>query len=119
MDLGPWPELHRGQRACAPDAHGLLPTSQKRPSAIVARHEGELTVAEAAARLNLPEGTIYCWLHKQRLPARRVTAGWHTLWLLRLEDAERLTSERSPGGRLPAASSGTRTEPGPRRLTQS
>lgn len=97
---------------------GVLSTSQKRPSATVVRQEGELTVAEAAARLNLPEGTIYCWLHKQRLPARRVTSGWHTLWLLRLDDAEQLMSTRTPGGRLPVATTGTKTEPAPSRPPQ-
>lgn len=80
---------------------GVLSNSPKRPSAIVARCEGELTVTEIAARLNLPEGTIYCWLYKKRLPARRVAAAWHTLWLLRLEDVEALLGRRSAGGRLP------------------
>ena len=41
---------------------GLRSTSQKRPSAIAARQEGELTVPEAAACLNLPErpSTLVC-----------------------------------------------------------
>ncbi len=80
---------------------GVLSTSPKRPSASVIRREGELTVAEVAARLSLPEGTIYNWLYKRRLPARRVTAAWHTLWLLRLEDVEALLRQRAGGGRLP------------------
>jgi excisionase family DNA binding protein len=80
---------------------GVLSTSPKRPSAVVARHEGELTVAEVSARLNLPEGTIYNWLYKRRLSARRVAAAWHTLWLVRLEDVEALLRQRLAGGRLP------------------
>ena len=80
---------------------GVLSTSPKRPSAVVARHEDELTVAEVAARLNLPEATVYNWLHKGRLPARRVAAAWHTLWLLRLDDVEALLCQRTGGGRLP------------------
>jgi excisionase family DNA binding protein len=80
---------------------GVLSTSPKRPSAIAARCEGEFTVAEIAARLNLPEGTVYDWLYKGRLPARRVVAAWHTLWLVRLEDAEALLRQRAGAARLP------------------
>ena len=80
---------------------GVLSTSPKRPSAIAARCEGEFTVAEIAARLNLPEGTVYNWLYKGRLPARRVVAAWHTLWLVRLEDVEALLRQRAGAARLP------------------
>ena len=80
---------------------GVLSMSPKRPSAVAVRHQDELTVAEIAARLNLPEGTIYNWLYKRRLSARRVAAAWHTLWLVRLEDVEALLRQRLAGGRLP------------------
>jgi excisionase family DNA binding protein len=80
---------------------GVLSTSPKRPSAVAVRHQDELTVAEIAARLNLPEGTIYNWLHKGRLTARRVAAAWHTLWLLRLDEVEALLRQRAGGSRLP------------------
>lgn len=83
---------------------GVLSDSPKRPSAVVARSEGELTVAEATARLNLPEGTIYAWLHNRRLLARRAAAAWHALWLVRLEDVEALLRQRGAGGRLPPKS---------------
>ena len=62
---------------------------------------GEFTVAEIAARLDLPEGTVYNWLYKGRLPARRVMAAWHTLWLVRLEDVEALLRQRAGAARLP------------------
>ena len=64
------------------------PLTPKRPSAVAARRTDEFTVTEVAARLNLPEGTVYNWLYKGRLPARRVVAAWHTLWLVRLEEVE-------------------------------
>jgi excisionase family DNA binding protein len=80
---------------------GVLSTSPKRPSAVAVRHQDELTVAEIAACLNLPEGTIYNWLYKGRLPARRVVAAWHTLWLVRLEDVEALLRQRAGAARLP------------------
>jgi len=80
---------------------GVLSTSPKRPSAVVARDEGELTVAEVAARLNLPEATVYNWLYKRRLPARRVAAAWHTLWLVRLDEVEALLRQRAGASRLP------------------
>ena len=55
----------------------------QRPSAVVARRTDEFTVTEVAARLNLPEGTVYNWLYKGQLPARRVVAACSTLWLVR------------------------------------
>jgi excisionase family DNA binding protein len=81
---------------------GVLSDNHSRPSAVVPRYDGEFTVAEIAARLNLPETTVYNWIYKQRLPARRVPAAWHTLWLIRLEDAEALLRQQTAGGRLPA-----------------
>ena len=80
---------------------GVVSTSPKRPGAVVTRHAGEFTVAEIAARLNLPEGTVCNWLYKGRLPARRVVAAWHTLWLVRLEDVEALLRQRAGAARLP------------------
>jgi excisionase family DNA binding protein len=82
---------------------GVVSTSPKRPSAVVARCAGELTVTEIAARLNLPEGTVYNWLYKGRLSARRVEAAWHTLWLVRLEDVE-AGAPPAAGGSGPASS---------------
>src|SRR4051812_48188319 len=83
---------------------GVVSTSPKRPSAVVARRTNELTVTEVAARLNLPEGTVYNWLYKGRLPARRVVAAWHTLWLVRLEEVEALLRQRAGAARLPPRS---------------
>jgi excisionase family DNA binding protein len=80
---------------------GLAPTRMARPSTIVARAEDEFTVAEIAAQLNMPEGTIYSWLYKQRLTARRVEAADRSLWLVRLGEVQQLLSQRGAGGRLP------------------
>ena len=80
---------------------GVVSTSPKRPSAVVVRCAGEFTATEVAARLNLPEGTVYNWLYKGRLPARRVVAAWHTLWLVRLEDVKALLRQRAGAARLP------------------
>jgi excisionase family DNA binding protein len=80
---------------------GLIPARLARPTAIVARGAGEFTPAEIAARLNMTEGTIYLWVYKARLPARRAEAADRSLWLIRLEDVEQLLRQRGPGGRLP------------------
>jgi DNA invertase Pin-like site-specific DNA recombinase len=80
---------------------GLVPARLARPTVIVARNAGEFTPAEIAARLNMPEGTIYSWLYKDRLPARRAEAADRSLWLIRIEEVERLLRQRGPGGRLP------------------
>jgi hypothetical protein len=81
---------------------GHISASPKRPSVVVERQGGESTVAEIAAHLNIPEGTIYSWVYKQRLSVRRVKAAWHTLYLLHSSDVEQLLRERTKGGRLPA-----------------
>jgi excisionase family DNA binding protein len=83
---------------------GVGSNSPKRPSAVVARRADEFTVSEVAARLNLPEGTVYNWLYKGRLPARRIVAAWHTLWLVRLEEVEALLRQRAGSARLPPRS---------------
>jgi len=80
---------------------GLVPARLARPTVIVARNAGEFTPAEIAARLNMPDGTIYSWLYKDRLPARRAEAADRSLWLIRIEEVERLLRQRGPGGRLP------------------
>jgi excisionase family DNA binding protein len=80
---------------------GLIPARLARPTAVVVRNEGEFTPAEIAARLNMPEGTVYSWLYKGRLPARRAEAADRSLWLIRLADVERLLRQRGPGGRPP------------------
>lgn len=81
---------------------GLTPSRIVRPSTIVTRSEDEFTVAEIAAHLDMPEGTIYSWLYKQRLPARRVEAAERSLWLIRLKEVQHLLSKRGGGGRLPS-----------------
>ena len=80
---------------------GLFPVRLARPSSLVKREAGEYTPCEVAARLNLPEITVYTWIYKQRLEGRRVEVADRSLWLVRLDDAERLVSQRGPGGRLP------------------
>ena len=66
---------------------GLLPDGRHRPSAVVDRAPDECTVAELSVRLDVPEGTIYRWLHTGQLKARKTTAVRHDLWLVRLQDA--------------------------------
>jgi hypothetical protein len=67
----------------------------------LSRSEDEFIVAEIAAHLNMPEGTIYSWLYKQRLPARRVEAAERSLWLVQLKEVQQLLGQRGAGGRLP------------------
>lgn len=66
---------------------GWLPDGRHRPSAVVERAEGELTVAELSARLGVPEGTIHRRPHKGLMPARKTTALNRDLWLVRLKNA--------------------------------
>lgn len=80
---------------------GLIPARLARPSAVVARNEGEFTPTEIAARLNMPEVTLYTWIYKGRLAARRAEAADRSLWLVKLDDVEHLIRQRGPSGRLP------------------
>ena len=66
---------------------GMLPDGRHRPSVVVDRAPDECTVAELSVRLDVPEGTIYRWLHTGQLKARKTTAVRHDLWLVRLQDA--------------------------------
>ena len=72
-----------------------------RAGGLIIADEGEFTPTEIAARLNMPEVTVYTWIYKGRLAARRAEAADRSLWLLRLDDVERLLCQRGPGGRLP------------------
>jgi hypothetical protein len=81
---------------------GLIPARLARPTAVVARSEGEFTPTEIAARLNMAPITVYTWIYKGRLTARRAAAADRSLWLVRLDEVEHLLRQRGRGGRLPA-----------------
>ena len=81
---------------------GIIPARLARPAAVVVRVGDELTPAEIAARLNMPEGTVYNWIHNGRLAARRAEAAGRSLWLVRFHDVQQLLRQRGPGGRLSA-----------------
>ena len=87
---------HRERGALLAAPAGWLPDGRHRPSAVIERAEGELTVAELSARLGVPEGTICRWLHKGLVPARKTTALNRDLWLVRLEDALAHDRQRRP-----------------------
>ena len=75
---------------------GLLPDGRHRPTLVVERAPDEFTVAELSVRLGVPEGTIYRWLHKGLVPARKTVAVNHDLWLVRLDDALAHDRQRHP-----------------------
>jgi len=80
---------------------GLIPSRAARPSAVVVREDGEFTPNEIAARLNMAPVTVYTWVYKGQVAARRVVAADRSLWLVKLTDVEQLLQQRGPGGRLP------------------
>ena len=84
---------------------GLTSVRPNRPSAVVVWEEGESTVTEVAARLNMPEGSLYTWIYKGRLAARRVEVGDRPVYLVRLDDVQHLFRQRGPGGCLPPRTS--------------
>lgn len=72
-----------------------------------ARQADEWTLAELSHRLDMPQQTLYRWLCRGFLNARRITLPSRSLWLVRADAAEleRLQSKRATAyqGRWPAA----------------
>lgn len=69
-----------------------------RPSCRVARQgPNERTLPELAACLDMPANTLFHWLHRGLLHARRAAAGGHSVWLIEADEAEiaRLRAMRS------------------------
>lgn len=67
------------------------------------RAPDELTISELAARLGAPSVTIHRWVTRGEVIARKVPVLTHSLWLIRVDDAElqRLRQRRSGGNRPP------------------
>ncbi|MFP5516701.1 MAG: recombinase zinc beta ribbon domain-containing protein [Alphaproteobacteria bacterium] len=60
-----------------------------RPSARVERlGPDERTLPELAARLEIPANTLYHWLRRGWLQARRASAGGHAVWLVEADEQE-------------------------------
>jgi hypothetical protein len=70
---------------------------RRSPSHQVVRQADELTLHELSQVLAIPEMTLYAWLRKGRLKARRDTSCSHPLWLIQADAAEleRLRALRS------------------------
>ena len=60
----------------------------------VERRPGEMTVTELAPALDLSVGTLYSWIRKEWLPARRVATSFRDIFLVRKADAENVAAER-------------------------
>jgi hypothetical protein len=52
------------------------------------RELGELTIGELIARLGIPYSTIYGWIRRGVVSARNVPVLTHSLWLIRVDEAE-------------------------------
>jgi hypothetical protein len=65
------------------------------------RAPDELTIRELATRLGAPSVTIHRWVTRGEVTARKVPVLTHSLWLIRVDDAElqRLRQRRSGGTR--------------------
>ena len=58
------------------------------PREIADRRDNELTLPELAYRLKMPQPTLYAWLRKGRLQARKITSHSHPLWLVKVNESE-------------------------------
>lgn len=67
---------------------GLASTKKKR-SDNVTREEDELTIRELSEKTQIPEPTLYQWMQKRRLIARRDTTVSHKgVWLIKADETE-------------------------------
>lgn len=62
--------------------------TRRSPAHEVPRQTDELTLHELAQRLAVPAMTLYAWLRKGQLKARRDTSSSHPLWLIQADAAE-------------------------------
>jgi DNA invertase Pin-like site-specific DNA recombinase len=109
-----WRPAKRCEAFNGPMVQGLLVRLGLRaqPQAVAvedARQPGEWTLAELSHRLDMPQQTLYRWLCRGFLKARRIILQSRALWLVQADDAEleRLQSRRATAhqGRWPAATS--------------
>ena len=63
-------------------------STRRSPAHEVIRQADELTLHELAQILDMPQMTLYAWLRKGRLKARRDTSASHPLWLIQADAAE-------------------------------
>ncbi|HYZ34599.1 MAG TPA: recombinase family protein [Crenalkalicoccus sp.] len=79
---------------------GILAFQRRSPASRLRQRETtELTIPEAAARLGMPENTLYRWMRRGLVSARKVQVLGHGLWLIRADQAElnRLRQRREQG----------------------
>ncbi|PPQ26856.1 hypothetical protein CCS01_28880 [Rhodopila globiformis] len=72
--------LHRIGISIAPHRGWVTRLKQREP--------GELTINELVARLGIPYSTIYTWIQRRVVTARKVPVLSHSLWLIRVDEAE-------------------------------
>jgi len=67
---------------------GILSKKKKRSDNVV-RQENELTIRELSEKTQIPEPTLYVWLRKDKLTARRDTTVSHQgVWLIKADEKE-------------------------------
>jgi hypothetical protein len=67
---------------------GILAFPRQSPASRLERRDvTELTIPETAARLGMPEITLYCWMRRGLASAPKVQVLGHSLWLIRAEPA--------------------------------
>ena len=88
---------------------GVRPEARDAPSLTAERRSpAEVTLRELAERLAMPEQTVYRWLRRGELRARRASAGRRPVWLVTADadEIERLRALRAAGP--PGRGSGSR-----------
>jgi DNA invertase Pin-like site-specific DNA recombinase len=81
-----------------------VPTAPRRAwvARLKEREPGELTIDELVVRLGIPYSTIYSWIQRGAVTARKVPVLTHNLWLIRVDEAElSLLRQRRHGTAIP------------------
>jgi excisionase family DNA binding protein len=74
---------------CLLRRQGVSASQRRSPAAQLKQRDAtELTIAEAAVRLGMPENTLYRWMRRGLVTARKVQVLGHSLWLIRADPAE-------------------------------
>lgn len=67
---------------------GLRDTKKSRPSDIISKQTDEWTIQELAQKLKMPEPTLYAWIRKGKVDAKKIKYCRKSIWLIKADKVE-------------------------------
>ncbi len=80
--------FNRYMVSCLLARKGLRGSNRKRASDSIVKKKNEWTLYELAHKLGMPEATVYAWIQKGKLKARRTRNGDRCFWLIKADKVE-------------------------------